>query len=91
MFKVNKKTPEQGHCCSGVFIVDFEYISHIVLFPLLTLNMQMFAGSVFYSRSRIPESTEIHGHIADSEQRIVCWIGGKCVKHELAYLFLILS
>ena len=31
MFKVNKKTPEQGHCCSGVFIVDFEYISHIVV------------------------------------------------------------
>ena len=35
------KTPEQGQwCCSGVFTVNFEHISHLVLVSLLlTLNM----------------------------------------------------
>ena len=34
------KTPEQRHFCrSGVFIVNVEQISHILMvFPLLTLN-----------------------------------------------------
>ena len=32
-------------CCSGVFIVNFEQISHIgLVFPLLTFNKQMPAG-----------------------------------------------
>ena len=35
MFKVNNKDT-----CSGVFIINFEYVSHLVLvFLLLTLNM----------------------------------------------------
>ena len=29
---------------SGVFIVNFEHISHIFLFLLLTLSTQLFAG-----------------------------------------------
>ena len=38
--KLTIKTPEQCHwLCSGVFIVNFEHISHLVLvFLLLTLN-----------------------------------------------------
>ena len=49
MFKVNNKntitTPE---CRSGVFIVNFEHISHLFLvFLLLTLNMQTLAGLFF--------------------------------------------
>ena len=38
---VTTKTPVQRYwCCSGVFIVKFEHISHLVLvFLLLTLNM----------------------------------------------------
>ena len=37
------ETPERRHWhCSGVFSVNFEHISHLVLvFLLLTLNMQM--------------------------------------------------
>ena len=39
--KSTKKTPERRHWrFSGVFIVNFEHISHLVLvFLLLTLNM----------------------------------------------------
>ena len=46
MFKVNKKVPERFQGCrSGVFIVNFEHIAHLVLlFLLLTLNMQLPAG-----------------------------------------------
>ena len=38
--KLTIKTPERHHwCCSGVFIVNFEHISHLVLmFLLLTLS-----------------------------------------------------
>ena len=40
MFKANNKDPERRRRRSGVFIVNFEYISHLVLvFLLLTLNM----------------------------------------------------
>ena len=41
MFKVNNKIPEGGHWRrSGIFIVNFKHISHLVLvFLLLTLNM----------------------------------------------------
>ena len=44
--KLTIKTPEQRHWrCSGVFIVNFEYISHLALvFLLLTLRRQMPAG-----------------------------------------------
>ena len=45
--KLTRKTPESQWCRSGVFIVNFEKISHIVLvFPLLTLNKQMPAGTM---------------------------------------------
>ena len=39
--KLTIKTPEGRQWrCSGVFILNFEHISHLVLvFPLLTLNM----------------------------------------------------
>ena len=39
--KLTVKTPERPHwCCSGVFIVNLEHTSHLVLmFLLLTLNM----------------------------------------------------
>ena len=40
--KLTIRTPERYHCRSGVFIVNFEQISHLVLvFLLLTLNMQL--------------------------------------------------
>ena len=44
--KLTIKTPERRHKRrSGVFIVNFEHISHLVLvFLLLTLNMQLPAG-----------------------------------------------
>ena len=36
---------DQWHHCSGVFIVDFEHISHsFLVFLLLNLNRQVFAG-----------------------------------------------
>ena len=38
--ELTTKTPERRHCRSGVFIVNFEHISHLVpVFLLLTLNM----------------------------------------------------
>ena len=39
--KLTIKTPERRHWCrSGVFIVNFEHVSHLVLvLLLLTLNM----------------------------------------------------
>ena len=41
MFKVNNR--------SGIFIVNFEHISHLVLvFLLLTLNKQMLAGNILF-------------------------------------------
>ena len=44
--KLTIKTPEQRHWfCSGVFIVNFEQIPHLVLlFLLLTLSRKMSAG-----------------------------------------------
>ena len=37
MFKVDMKSPEQDHWrCSGVFIVNFEYNSHLFLLLLWT-------------------------------------------------------
>ena len=46
MFKVKIKTPEGRHWRrSGVFIVNFEHVSHLVLvFLLLTLNRLMPTG-----------------------------------------------
>ena len=48
LFKLTTKTPERRQWRRyGVFIVNVEQISHIVLvFPLLTLNKQMLAGWV---------------------------------------------
>ena len=39
--KLTIKTPEQRHCRrSGVFIINFEHMSHlVVMFLLLTLNI----------------------------------------------------
>ena len=44
--KLTIKTPERRHWCrSGVFIVNFEHISHLVqVFLLLTLNKYLPAG-----------------------------------------------
>ena len=44
--KLTIKIPERRHWrCSGIFIVSFEYISHLFLvFLLLTLNMKLLAG-----------------------------------------------
>ena len=40
MFKVNNKDTRMTPRRSGIFIVNFEHISHLVLvFLLLTLNM----------------------------------------------------
>ena len=48
MFKVSNKA-------SGVFIVNFEHISHFVLvFQLLTLNMQLPTGQSFISSKQTP-------------------------------------
>ena len=46
--KLTIKTPKRHHWCrSGVFIVNFEYISHVVLvFRLLTLKKQCRMGTV---------------------------------------------
>ena len=45
MFKVNNRSTKH---CSGVVIVNFEYIWHVVLvFFLLTLNMQMPDGILY--------------------------------------------
>ena len=44
--KLTIKTPERRR--SGVFIVNFDHISHLVLvFLLLTLNMQLPAGYLY--------------------------------------------
>ena len=47
--KLAIKTPERR---SGVFIVNFEHISHLVLvFLLLTLNMQLPAGDYLFAQN----------------------------------------
>ena len=48
--KLTIKTPERRQWCRfGVFIINFEHISHRVLvFLLLTLNMQLLDGVVLY-------------------------------------------
>ena len=49
MLKVNNTgtTERRQWRCSSVFIVNFEHISHLVLvFLLLTLNMQLPAGYI---------------------------------------------
>ena len=44
--KLTMKTPEQRHWRrSGIFIVNFERISHLSLFLFLTLNRKIFAGN----------------------------------------------
>ena len=45
--KITIKTIERHHWrCSGLFIVNFEQISHIILvFPLLTLDKKILAGN----------------------------------------------
>ena len=55
MFKVNKKTQErrQWHR-SGVFIINFDHISHLVLvFLLLTLNEHAIAGWVLCLKTNL--------------------------------------
>ena len=45
MPKLTIKSPERRQCCSGVFIVNFEHTSHLVLvFLFLTLNMLLPVG-----------------------------------------------
>ena len=52
--KLTIKTPERR---SGVFIVNFEHISHLVLvFLLLTLNMQLPAGNL---RKLLPANVDV--------------------------------
>ena len=47
MFKVNNRNTRTGCDRSGVFIVNFENISHLVLvFPLLHLSRLMSAGKL---------------------------------------------
>ena len=47
------KTQEPRQCPSGIFIVNFEHISHLFLeFLLLTSNKQMLAGLVRSSWSQ---------------------------------------
>ena len=49
-WKLAIKRPERRYWRSfGVFIVNFEHISHLFLVPLLlTLDMQMFAGKIMW-------------------------------------------
>ena len=51
--KLTIKIPERRHWRrSGIFIVNFEHISHLVLvFILLTLSRQMPAGKVIENRN----------------------------------------
>ena len=43
--KLTIKTPERHWRRSGIFIVNFEHISHLALvFVLLNLNMELLAG-----------------------------------------------
>ena len=45
--KLTIKTPER-HCRSGVFIANFEHMSHLFLmFLMLTLNKQKIVGNEF--------------------------------------------
>ena len=57
VFKLTIKTPERRHWCgSGVFIVNFEHISHIAMvFSWLTSNKWILAGfsSLFFKKLRI--------------------------------------
>ena len=47
MFKVNNKDTGTSRRRSGVFIVNFERISHLFLvFLLLTLDMQLPTGNI---------------------------------------------
>ena len=49
MFKVNKKTVERRFLRSGVFIVNFEHTSHLVLvFLLLLLYCLLFVSSTAF-------------------------------------------
>ena len=54
--KLTVYTPEQRYWHrSGVFIVNFEHISHLVLmFLLLTLNMYLLAGSALENIDKYP-------------------------------------
>ena len=49
------KAPKQSHwCCSDVFIVNCEHYSHLFLvFLLLTLNREMFAGSTVVTKNSV--------------------------------------
>ena len=55
MLKLTIKTPERRHLrSSGVFIVNFDNISHIFLvFLWLTLNMYMFVGGAIQKFSKL--------------------------------------
>ena len=55
------KTWRRHHwLCSGVFIVNFEHISHLILLSFfLTLNRLMFAGSQCYDTLSTPEQKEV--------------------------------
>ena len=46
--KLTIKTPETSLIRSGVFAVNFEHISHLLLFLLLTLNKYMLAEKLKY-------------------------------------------
>ena len=49
MSKVNKKTPERGQRrCSGVFIVNFEHISHLVLVSVVNFEHVLPAGYIYF-------------------------------------------
>ena len=46
MFKVNNKDTRKTPCRSGVYIVNFEHISHLdLVFLLLTLNMLLLVAN----------------------------------------------
>ena len=58
---MRKTSPERRHCfCSGIFIVNFKHISHVILvFLLLTLSWYIFARKPCYGPLSTLEQNDV--------------------------------
>ena len=90
--KLTIKTPERRHWCrSGVFIVNFEHISHLVpVFLLLTMNMQLPAWVGYRNGASSECSTVLLNVLLYVQLKILCPGGKGCFQRFLrnkSYVF----
>ena len=73
MFKVDNKKPRTTSMTPGVFIANFEHISHLdLVFLLLILNKQMLTGKILINP--VQDSVPLYFKALPGPTLDLCWV-----------------